>query len=104
MAEASPLQGQMEEQIMMHQVNHHLVCQIFLANKRVSMSSDSSLSSSDLQELSLSKRALVVRKKNGITTVNVDSNLDDSTGLLHTRPDNALDDGMTALKQQSSAG
>jgi hypothetical protein len=60
-------------------------------------------------ELLRSGRALVQQKgvggykKNGVTTVNVECNLDDSTGLLHMRPNNALNDGMTALKQQSSA-
>jgi hypothetical protein len=66
--------------------------QKLLTNIRVSISSDLLSSSSDLQELSSSKRAFVVTKKK-ITTVNVDSNLDDSMGLLRTCPNKKLDDG-----------
>jgi hypothetical protein len=56
------------------------------------------LSSPDLRELSVSKRALVVTKKNGVIAANVDSDSDDYMGLQRKRPRNAFNSGRTASK------
>jgi hypothetical protein len=66
------------------------------------ISSDSSLSESYLQKLSVDKGASAT-EKNGITAFDIDSDSDDSNMLQRTRPRNVLGSDKTASKEEPSA-